>query len=75
MVKIINFIACLLMLLVLCDCFSLGERGKTVIFSIHQPRYSIYKLFDTMTMLSDGEIVYQGPTGDALEYFESIGEF
>jgi hypothetical protein len=28
-----------------------------------------------MTMLSDGEIVYQGPTGDALEYFESIGEF
>ncbi|XP_031559327.1 broad substrate specificity ATP-binding cassette transporter ABCG2-like isoform X2 [Actinia tenebrosa] len=52
---------------------ALGERGKTVIFSIHQPRYSIYKLFDTMTMLSQGEIVYQGPRADALQYFESIG--
>ncbi|KAK3753327.1 hypothetical protein QZH41_015278, partial [Actinostola sp. cb2023] len=51
---------------------ALGKRGKTIIFSIHQPRYSIYKLFDTMTMLSDGEIVYQGPTPNALQYFDSI---
>lgn len=51
----------------------LGRRGKTVIMSIHQPRYSIFKTFDTITLLSVGELVYQGPADEALKYFEDIG--
>ena len=42
--------------------------------SIHQPRYSIFKTFDTITLLSVGELVYQGPADEALKYFEDIGE-
>ncbi|XP_062586203.1 broad substrate specificity ATP-binding cassette transporter ABCG2-like isoform X2 [Saccostrea cucullata] len=51
----------------------LALKGRTIIFSIHQPRYSIYRLFDTLMMLSLGEVVYHGPTKDSLDYFHSIG--
>lgn len=61
----------------ICDGFifrSLGRRGKTVIMSIHQPRYSIFKTFDTISLLSVGEFVYQGPANEAIKYFEEIGD-
>ena len=41
--------------------------------SIHQPRYSIFKTFDTISLLSVGEFVYQGPAEKAIKYFEEIG--
>ena len=56
------------------SCFRLGERGTTVIFSIHQPRYSIYKMFTNLTLLSLGRVVYGGPAPEALDFFSSIGE-
>ncbi|XP_062989272.1 broad substrate specificity ATP-binding cassette transporter ABCG2-like isoform X2 [Elgaria multicarinata webbii] len=51
----------------------LSKRGRTIIFSIHQPRYSIYKLFDSLTLLALGKVLYHGPAKEALEYFHSIG--
>ena len=44
-----------------------------MIFSIHQPRYSIYKLFDNVLLLSVGHTVYLGPSNDLLSYFASNG--
>ena len=41
--------------------------------SIHQPRYSIFKLFDTLTLLSRGDLVYHGPRHMALEHFSRQG--
>ncbi|MGH0116952.1 UNVERIFIED_CONTAM: hypothetical protein FKN15_026646 [Acipenser sinensis] len=51
----------------------LSRRGRTIIFSIHQPRYSIFKLFDNLTLLASGKMMYHGPSKTALEYFTSIG--
>ncbi|XP_054912476.1 broad substrate specificity ATP-binding cassette transporter ABCG2b [Poeciliopsis prolifica] len=51
----------------------LSRRDKTVIFSIHQPRYSIFKQFDHLTLMHKGEIVYAGAADHALEYFTDIG--
>ncbi|KFV82853.1 ATP-binding cassette sub-family G member 2, partial [Struthio camelus australis] len=51
----------------------LSRRGRTIIFSIHQPRYSIFKLFDSLTLLALGKVLYHGPAKQALEYFHSIG--
>ncbi|XP_030344642.1 broad substrate specificity ATP-binding cassette transporter ABCG2-like isoform X2 [Strigops habroptila] len=51
----------------------LSRRGRTIIFSIHQPRYSIFKLFDSLTLLALGKVLYHGPANQALEYFRSIG--
>ncbi|KAM9610431.1 broad substrate specificity ATP-binding cassette transporter ABCG2-like isoform 6-T6 [Morphnus guianensis] len=50
----------------------LSRRGRTIIFSIHQPRYSIFKLFDSLTLLALGKVLYHGPARQALEYFSSI---
>ncbi|ROI62422.1 ATP-binding cassette sub-family G member 2, partial [Anabarilius grahami] len=51
----------------------LSRSGKTIIFSIHQPRYSIFRLFDHLTLLHKGETVYAGPAGKAMDYFQSLG--
>uniref|UniRef100_A0A3B3DX40 ATP-binding cassette, sub-family G (WHITE), member 2c n=1 Tax=Oryzias melastigma TaxID=30732 RepID=A0A3B3DX40_ORYME len=51
----------------------LARRGKTVIFSIHQPRYSIFKQFDHLTLMHKGEVVYAGAADRALDYFTNLG--
>ncbi|XP_059165209.1 broad substrate specificity ATP-binding cassette transporter ABCG2-like [Physella acuta] len=51
----------------------LASKGRTIILSIHQPRYTAYGLFDHLLLLSHGHVVYDGPTGDTLDYFSSLG--
>ncbi|XP_071470535.1 broad substrate specificity ATP-binding cassette transporter ABCG2-like [Marmota flaviventris] len=51
----------------------ISEQGRTIIFSIHLPRYSIFQLFDSLTILASGELMYHGPAQRTLEYFESAG--
>ncbi|NXT46025.1 ABCG2 protein, partial [Pluvianellus socialis] len=51
----------------------MAKQGKTIIFSIHQPRYSIFRLFDNLTLLAAGRVLYHGPAQNAIEYFQSIG--
>ena len=50
------------------------RKGRNVIFSIHQPRYSIFKLFGSLTLLSQGEMAYHGACSDVLPYFEKMGK-
>ncbi|XP_024637157.1 pleiotropic drug resistance protein 1 isoform X2 [Medicago truncatula] len=45
----------------------------TALISLLQPAPETYELFDDIILLSDGEIVYQGPRENVLEFFESIG--
>nr|XP_057923955.1 broad substrate specificity ATP-binding cassette transporter ABCG2-like [Doryrhamphus excisus]XP_057923956.1 broad substrate specificity ATP-binding cassette transporter ABCG2-like [Doryrhamphus excisus] len=51
----------------------MADSGRTIILSIHQPRYSIYRLFDNLTLLVNGKQVYHGAAQGALEYFSDIG--
>ncbi|XP_076023772.1 broad substrate specificity ATP-binding cassette transporter ABCG2 [Genypterus blacodes] len=51
----------------------MGNAGRNIIMSIHQPRYSIYSLFDSLTLLLNGQQVYHGQAQSALEYFSEIG--
>uniref|UniRef100_A0A8C5B5Z2 ABC transporter domain-containing protein n=1 Tax=Gadus morhua TaxID=8049 RepID=A0A8C5B5Z2_GADMO len=53
----------------------LSRNGKTVIFSIHQPRYSIFEQFDQLTLMHKGDVVYAGKADKALEYFSLLGTF
>ncbi|XP_030543022.1 pleiotropic drug resistance protein 2-like [Rhodamnia argentea] len=45
----------------------------TMIISLLQPAPETFELFDDVILLSEGQIVYQGPREDVLEFFESIG--
>ncbi|XP_044505622.1 ABC transporter G family member 39-like isoform X2 [Mangifera indica] len=45
----------------------------TMIISLLQPAPEIYDLFDDIILLSEGQIVYQGPRGNVLQFFEYMG--
>ncbi|CAM8997380.1 unnamed protein product [Rhodiola kirilowii] len=45
----------------------------TAVISLLQPAPETYDLFDDIILLSDGEIVYQGPRELVLEFFEIMG--
>ncbi|XP_064405232.1 broad substrate specificity ATP-binding cassette transporter ABCG2-like [Halichondria panicea] len=49
------------------------EDNRLVILSIHQPRYSIFKLFDSLTLLSLGSVIYQGKASHVVKYFGRLG--
>ncbi|GJP49320.1 hypothetical protein CLOM_g8545 [Closterium sp. NIES-68] len=52
----------------------LAKEGRTVICSIHQPRGSVFDMFDDIMVVAGGKLVYSGPAGDAcLEYFKNQG--
>lgn len=51
----------------------LAQSNRLVITVIHQPRSSIYQLFDRMLILSEGYSMYFGPAVDAVEYFAQFG--
>ncbi|WCJ30204.1 ABC transporter G family member 39 [Euphorbia peplus] len=45
----------------------------TALISLLQPAPETYDLFDDVILLSDGQIVYQGPRENVLEFFEYMG--
>ncbi|KAJ1392153.1 P-loop containing nucleoside triphosphate hydrolase [Sesbania bispinosa] len=45
----------------------------TAVISLLQPAPETYELFDDIILISDGEIVYQGPRESVLDFFEYMG--
>ncbi|KAJ6346920.1 hypothetical protein OIU76_003581 [Salix suchowensis] len=45
----------------------------TAVISLLQPAPETYDLFDDIILLSDGQIVYQGPRENVLGFFEHVG--
>ncbi|KAG2268363.1 hypothetical protein Bca52824_062918 [Brassica carinata] len=45
----------------------------TVVISLLQPAPETFDLFDDIILLSEGQIVYQGPRDHIVEFFESFG--
>ncbi|TKW15301.1 hypothetical protein SEVIR_5G228700v4 [Setaria viridis] len=52
---------------------SIHILGGTAVISLLQPAPETYNLFDDIILLSDGQVVYQGPREEVLEFFESLG--
>jgi len=48
-------------------------RGRTVVLSIHQPRSSIYAMFDRLLLLAGGNVMYNGDASAAVDHFEAAG--
>ena len=47
--------------------------GTTRIVSLLQPGPETFALFDEVVLLSEGYVVYAGPVGEVVAYFESLG--
>lgn len=52
---------------------SIHILGATAVISLLQPPPETYNLFDDIILLSDGQVVYQGPRENVLEFFECMG--
>lgn len=51
----------------------LAGEGRGVVCSIHQPRSSVFSLFDDLILLAGGKVVYCGAADKALGYFAGQG--
>ncbi|KAJ2856453.1 hypothetical protein J3B02_001596 [Coemansia erecta] len=49
------------------------EQNTATIMTIHQPSARIFNIFDKVILLSQGRLVYFGPTSESISYFASIG--
>uniref|UniRef100_A0A7N0U8F5 ABC transporter domain-containing protein n=1 Tax=Kalanchoe fedtschenkoi TaxID=63787 RepID=A0A7N0U8F5_KALFE len=52
---------------------SINISNGTAVISLLQPAPETYDLFDDIILLSEGQIVYQGPRENVLEFFEEMG--
>ncbi|KAL5975219.1 ABC transporter G member 39 [Asimina triloba] len=52
---------------------SIHILGGTALIALLQPAPETYDLFDDIILLSEGQIVYQGPRDHVVEFFESMG--
>ncbi|XP_039051271.1 pleiotropic drug resistance protein 1-like isoform X2 [Hibiscus syriacus] len=52
---------------------SIHILNGTALISLLQPAPETYDLFDDIILLSDGQIVYQGPRENVLKFFEYMG--
>ena len=51
----------------------LARNGRLVISVIHQPRSSIFSMFDRLLLLSEGRTMYSGIASEAVDYFAAGG--
>ena len=51
----------------------LSQNGRLVISVIHQPRSSIYNMFDKLLLLSEGRTMFYGKASEAIDHFAFLG--
>lgn len=47
----------------------IADQNRTCISTIHQPSPSVYGMFDSVVLLSQGHLIYFGPAKDVVPYF------
>ncbi|MQL70561.1 hypothetical protein Taro_002875 [Colocasia esculenta] len=48
-------------------------RGRTIILSIHQPGFRIVKLFSSILLMADGEVLHQGTVDQLQGHLRTVG--
>ncbi|KAL4445846.1 hypothetical protein ABPG77_009045 [Micractinium sp. CCAP 211/92] len=51
----------------------LAKSGRSVLATIHQPRSSVFQMFDLLLVLSEGKTVFYGRASEAVAWFASCG--
>mmetsp|Transcript_17197 Transcript_17197/g.43854 ORF Transcript_17197/g.43854 Transcript_17197/m.43854 type:complete len:757 (+) Transcript_17197:132-2402(+) len=60
-------------LLVVDTLRSLARTGRTIICTIHQPSFEIFRMFDSLLLLEHGRVAYKGPIASLVPFFEAHG--
>jgi ABC-type multidrug transport system ATPase subunit/ABC-type multidrug transport system permease subunit len=51
----------------------ISRKGRTVIYTLHQPTAEALSFFDDLMLMALGKAVYHGPMDQAVDYFSSLG--
>ena len=51
----------------------LSQKGKTILFTIHQPSYLIYNSLDRLILLKKGMTIYEGRASNVMNYMLDLG--
>lgn len=51
----------------------LAFYGRTIVATIHQPSAEIFRMFDYLLLLAEGQTVYFGPAHEAIKHFSTLG--
>ncbi|XP_063103326.1 broad substrate specificity ATP-binding cassette transporter ABCG2-like isoform X2 [Cavia porcellus] len=51
----------------------ISKKRRTIIFSIHELRHPIFEMFDSLTLLTAGKLIFHGPAQMAAEHLASAG--
>lgn len=52
----------------------MAKKGMIILCSIHQPRTSIFSVFDKVLLLDKGRTVYYGARESVVSYFNGVGQ-
>jgi len=52
----------------------IAKSGRTVVSTIHQPSSQVFKKFDRLMLLCEGQIIYQGSSEESVGYFSKFGQ-
>jgi ABC-type multidrug transport system ATPase subunit len=50
-----------------------AKEGMTIMCTIHSPSSKTFELFDTLILMHEGQLIYQGPTTGLATYFSEMG--
>ncbi|XP_023931808.1 ATP-binding cassette sub-family G member 8 [Lingula anatina] len=51
---------------------TLSKNNRTILLTIHQPRSDIFKLFDLVMILTEGNVAYYGEAAKMIPYFTKL---
>lgn len=51
----------------------LSFQNRTCVSTIHQPSPQVFALFDTLVLISEGRVIYFGPSHAVVGYFKGLG--
>jgi len=50
------------------------DQGKGILATIHQPSSQIWACFDKVCFMTEGKVMYFGPTQDVISHFERVAD-
>lgn len=52
---------------------NIADMGKTILVTVHQPSYKMISMFDMVSIVTNGRLVYSGTIENSIDFFRGCG--
>ena len=49
---------------------NMAIKGKTIMCTIHQPSSQLFSMFDSILLMAEGKVAFQGSTSQCVQFFK-----